>query len=409
MSTAQSSSNFGDLKKFIVAINDKDVTAAVISAHVFQEIFSPTTTAIINFLDTSNLLMTLPIRSGTKVKVEIETDMNCAGDGEQTWEFVIYKIADKVAGSQGTLEYSVFAADEAFLLNQTKRIYKSFPGKKTSEIAQNVVQEAFGKKLEVDDSDNIMQMIVPGWTPFHTMSWLLQTSTKDGAADYAFYQKHTGDFAFKSFENLYSNPDEYSEITFQVRPANLRDEKGDSMFDYSTTIGVYWFDHFDGLSNLASGYYTSKTASYDFMTKKWETKTFKFGDDNAEDKKYLKVDSEYMMDTEDSNISFMAKHDGMFKNAAYSDTADAWIASRKSSLMKFEQEKLIIQFPGTAGAAKWFAKSCDVDLPAQDSMSDEEFDTQRRGRYVITHMAHMINKDTYKINAELVKKRLEEA
>lgn len=261
----------------------------------------------------------------------------------------------------------------------------------------------------VDDSDNTMQMIVPGWTPFHTMSWLLQTSTKDNAADYAFYQTWDGNFAFRSFEQLYSNPDDYAEITFQIRPANLRDEKGDSMYDYSTTIGVYWFDHFDGLSNLASGFYTSKTASYDFMSKKWETKTFKFGDDNAEDKKYLKVDSDYMLDAEDSNISFIPKHSGMFNNAAYSDTADAWIASRKSSLMKFEQEKLIIQFPGTAGAAKWFAKSCDVDLPAQDSMSDEEFDIQRRGRYVITHMAHMINKDTYKINAELVKKRLEEA
>lgn len=409
MAAGSNSANYGDLKKFQVYIGDTDVTAAVISAHVFQEIFSPTTTAIVNFLDTSNLLMTLPIRAGTRIRVEIETDMNCAGDGEQTWEFVIYKIADKVAGMQGTLEYSVYAADEAFLINQTKRIRKSFVGKKTTDIAKNVISEAFGKDLDVDESDNTMQMIVPGWTPFHTMSWLLQTSTKDGAADYAFYQKHDGNFAFKSFERLYSDPAEYADITFQVRPANLADAKGDSLYDYSTSIGVYWFDHFDGLSNLASGFYTSKTASYDFMTKEWKTKTFKFGDDNAEDKKYLKVDSEFMLEDAESNISFIPKHSGMFANSSYSDTADAWIASRKSSLMKFEQEKLIIQFPGTAGAAKWFAKSCDVDLPAADSMSDEEFDIQRRGRYVITHMAHMINKDTYKINAELVKKRLEEA
>ncbi len=409
MAVGQTSSDFGDLKKFTVTIGDKDVSQVVISAHVFQEIFSPTTTCIINMLDTSNLLMTLPIRSGTKVKIEIESDHNSIGDGEQEWEFVIYKIADKVAESQGTLKYSIYAADEAFLINQTKRIYKSFAEKKTSDIAKNVVKESFGKEVEVDESDNTMHVVIPGWTPFYTMSWLLQTSTKDNAADYIFFQKYDGDFAFKSFENLYSNPDEYSEITFQVRPSNLRDEKGDALYDYATTIGVYWFDHFDGLSNLASGFYSSKTASYDFMSKKWETKTFKFGDDNAEDKKYLKVDSDYMLDSEDANISFIPKHSSMFDGASYSDTADSWIASRKSSLMKFEQEKLIIQFPGTAGAAKWFAKSCDVDLPAQDSMSDDEFDKHRRGRYVITHMAHMINKDTYKINAELVKKRLEEA
>jgi len=409
MTTAQASANFGDLKKFVVTVADKDVSAAVVSVHVFQEIFAPTTTCIINMMDTANLLMTLPIRSGTKVKVEIESDNGSVGDGEQEWEFVIYKVADKVAGQQGTLEYSIYAADEAFLINQTKRIYKSFPGKKASDIATNVVKEAFGKEIVVDESDNTMHMIIPGWTPFHAMSWLLQTATKDNAADYAFYQTWDGKFAFKSFEQLYSDPDEYSDITFQVRPANVRDDKGDAAYDYATTIGVYWFDHFDGLSNLASGYYSSKVASYDFKTKKWETKTFKFGDDNAEDKKYLRVDSDYLLDTEDSNISFIPKHTKMFNGASYSDTADSWIASRKSSLMKFEQEKLIIQFPGTAKAAQWFAKSCDVDLPAQDSLSDEEFDKQRRGRYVITHMAHMINKDTYKVNAELVKKRLEEA
>lgn len=405
MATTANSGSTNDLKTFRVSIGDKDVTAAVISAHVFQEIFSPTTTAIVNFQDTSNLLMTLPIRSGSKLRVEIETDSNCQGDGEQSWDFLIYKVADKVASNQGLLEYAIYAADEAFLTNQTKRIRRSYPGKKTTEIARSIVQEAFGRELVVHESDNILSMLVPGWTPFHTMAWLLNTSTKDGAADYAFYQQPDGAFAFKSFETLYSDPDEYSGVTFTVRPTNLRNENGDALYDYSTTIGTYWFDHFDGLSNLASGFYTSKTATYDFMTKSFSTSTFQFGDDNAEDKKYHAVDADYA-DAE-ANVSFLAKHTGMFDGAAYSDTADSWIASRKSSLMKFEQEKLIVQFNGSAGAAKWFAKSCDVDLPAQDSLSDEEYDVHRRGRYVITHMAHMINKDTYMINAELVKKRLE--
>jgi hypothetical protein len=405
MTVANVSENFGDLRKFKVSIGDKDVSAAVVSVHVFQEIFSPTTTAIVNFLDTSNLLMTLPIRSGSKFKVEIETDMNCVGDGEQTWDFVIYKIADKYVGSQGQLEYSAFAADEAFLSNHGTRIRRSFNGKKATDIAKTVISESFGRTLVVDASDNVMTCIVPGWTPFYTMSWLLNTAMKDGAADYAFYQTADNNFAFRSFETLFT---EETDITFRVAPANVKDETGELAFDYSTVIGTYSFEHFDGLSNLAAGYYASKTVSYDFASKEWESKTFLFGDDNAEDKKYLAVDSDFML--EDANVSFIPKHTGMFASgAAYSDTAGQWIASRKSSLMKFDQEKLLFQIPGSAGAAKWFAKPCDVDLPAQDSLSDEVFDEQRRGRYLITHMAHMINKDTYRINCELVKKRLEKA
>lgn len=409
MTVGTVSQSYGDLKSFKVFIGDNDVTAAAVSAHVFQEIFSPTTTAIINFMDTTNLLMTLPIRSGSIIKVEIETDMNCKGDGAQSWEFVIYKIGDKTIGSQGVQEYSIYAADAAFLINQTKRIRKAYKGVKASDIVTNVVKENFGRDCEVDGTDNTMQMIVPGWTPFNTISWLLKTAMKDGAADYAFFQRANGAFAFKSFEVMYSDPAEYSDITFFVAPANAHDAVGDSAFDYSTAIGAYWFEHFDGLSNLAGGYYSSTTATYDFNTKEWKTHSFQFGDDNADDKKALRVDSDFLIAGNEANVSFVPKHTGMFDNASYADTAQEWMASRKSSLLKFDQEKLIIQIAGSAGAADWFGKSCDVDLPSQDALSRDEFDTQRRGRYLITHMAHMINKDTYKINCELVKKRLEEA
>jgi hypothetical protein len=82
--------------------------------------------------------------------------------------------------------------------------------------------------------------------------------------------------------------------------------------------------------------------------------------------------------------------------------------SRKSNLMKFEQNKIIFQIPGSAGAAKWFGKSVTIDLPSSNSLdSDEPIDKRLRGKYLITNMAHMINKDRYMINIEACKKRLE--
>jgi hypothetical protein len=55
----------------------------VYSAHVFQEIFSPTTTAIINVNDTTNLITSMPIQAGKRIRIIIESDNNAAGDGEQ--------------------------------------------------------------------------------------------------------------------------------------------------------------------------------------------------------------------------------------------------------------------------------------------------------------------------------------
>lgn len=402
--------SWGDLKRFSIYVNDNEITDAVLAAQVFQDIFSPTTTAIVNLQDTTNLLMTLPIRAGASLRIDLETDLSCQGDGEKTWEFIIYKVGDKTVTNSNVQTYSLFAAHKAFLLNQTKRIFRSYSKLSTDKIAQNIAKEFLESDIETHESDTTISMIAPGWSPFFTMGWILKSSMTENAADFAFFQQHNGTFAFKSFERLYSDEDEFSEITFNMLPTNMRDEKGDTLYDYSTSINRYHFDHFDAISNLSSGFYKNKTVSYDFINKTWTSKSFTFGDDNAEDKKMMKVDQDFLLDSDNVNISFMPKHPGLFSDSeSYLDKAESWQTSRKSSIMKFNQEKLLVQFPGTAKACEWFGKSCDVDLPAQASLdADEAFDPQRRGRYVITAMAHMIGKDTYVINAEMIKKRLEE-
>lgn len=399
--------NFGDLKVFTVKVNDKDVSQAVVSAHVFQDILSPTTTAIINMNDTNNLLMNIPIRAGSKITIQIETDLDSAGDGEKTWEFVIYRVGDKELLNSKQQAYSIFAADKAFLLNQTRRIYRSYRNQKTTDIAANVISEYLGGETLVHPSDNSLDLLVPGWTPFYTLSWLLKTSLRNGSADYVIFQDWDGKFCFKSYEELYSSSAEKSGITFDMVPTNLR-EQGETKKDLTTSINSYTFEHFDAISNLSTGFYKNKVVSYDLISKLWETKTFTFGDDNADDKSAQQLDDDLFLGAEDSNISFVPKHPGMTSSGTYLDNADVWQTSRKSAVQKFEQEKLIISFPGSAKACQWFARNCQVDLPSQDFESDEEYDKQRRGTYLIATMAHMINKDIYTINAELVKKRLEE-
>ena len=400
---------FGDLKKFSVHVNGKDISEAVTSAHVFQDMFAPTTTAVVKLADTTNLLMTIPIRPGSTIKIELETDLGFVGDGSQTWDFIIHKVGDKSVDNSKHQTYSLYAADKSFVVNQTKRISRSFKNKLTTEIVSTVITEFLGENVDLHKSDNKLNVIVPMWTPFYTMSWLLKTSFKDNAADYAFYQKWDRTFAFKSFEVLYTSKSEHCGITFKIRPTNMHNDQGDTLFDYSVIINNYHFDHFDALSNLASGFYKNKNVSYDFINKEWSEKTFTFGDDNPADKAMMQVDMPELLSSDEVNISFIPKYPKMFDSGeSYLDSADTWQTSRKSALMKFNQEKLMIQFAGSAEAAKWFGQSCDVDLPAQDSLTTEQYDRKRRGRYVITAMAHSIGKDTYVINAELVKKRLEE-
>jgi len=90
------------------------------------------------------------------------------------------------------------------------------------------------------------------------------------------------------------------------------------------------------------------------------------------------------------------------------DTAGDWMGSRKSSIQKADQERLIAQIPGSVGCWKWIGKNLQVDLPSQSEYGDEKKDKYRSGRYVVVALAHMFSKAFYAVNLEMVKKRLEE-
>ena len=143
-----------------------------------------------------------------------------------------------------------------------------------------------------------------------------------------------------------------------------------------------------------------------WLIKKWERRILSFGDDNAQDAQMKSWDSPLFDDAENANVSFLPKHPGLHKNATPTDSQDTWGTSRKSSIMKLEQDKLILQVPGGAACWQWLGKGCSVDLPSQqDKIFADSLDRQFKGDYIITGMKHTIAQDYYTLNIECVKKR----
>ena len=396
----------GDLKKFKVEIDGKDVSDAVLAAQVFQDVFTPTWSAQVNFNDTANLLMILPIRSGSAITIEIETDNSSPADGSKKFEMVVYKIGDKQFQNYAQQSYTVFCADESFILNQTKRIQKAYSNVKATDAASKIVQEFLNGSLDTDASDNTIDFIVPNWTPFITTAWLLKVAIRSKAADYVFFQRDNHQFVMKSIENLYASDSESTGITLKMIPGEIR-KNGDYDEDYCLAVSNYQFEHFDGMANLASGYYKNKLVSYDLISKKWEEKIFTFGDDCAADAAKKPWSNALFDDAENANISFSPKHPGMSNKPTILDTVGDGQTSRKSAIQKLDQERLLVQLPGSAGMHKWIGKNINFDLPSQEDMTGEKYDKQRRGKYLIVAIAHMIGKDSYSCNLELCKKRLE--
>lgn len=404
----QNSGAAGDLKTFEVKIDGQDISDAVTSVEVFQDIYTPTWTAKVYMEDTTNLLSSIPILAGKEITIKMETDLGgMVGDGSKEFKMVVYRVADKSFENFAYQKYTVMCADRRYIDNQKKRVRRAFNRQKPEDAA-GIIMGQMGAKVTVDNSDEAMSMLIPGWTPFQAIGWLCKVARCKKSADYCFYQVEDDGFAFKSFEKMFADDENKLDVVFKLRPANVRDEDGDFSGDYNTEFQRFEWQHFDAMAAMAAGGYRSKSVSFDVVGLKWDQHVFNYGDDCPEDAKGRNFED--VMQGDDTNVSFTPKHPGMFTNSgSVLDTADDWMGSRKSAMQKMDSERLIVQLPGGVRAWEWIGRNTRVEMPAQNAMEQDshEEDRQRSGRFVIAAICHQFRKDSYSMNIEFVKKRLD--
>jgi len=399
---------YGDLKEFTITIDGHDVTQAVVEARLFQNVFTPTWTAQFQISDTTNMLMRMPIKPGSKISLTVETYVESDADDKKTYNMIVYRIGEKQLIGNMHQRYVLFCAPKAFYTNQKKRIKKAYNDKATGSVS-SIVSEFLGGECETKDSEATVATIISNWSPFNAIAWFTKHATDKNAADYVFFQTDEDKYAMKPMEQLYNSQQESTGVTFIQRVGESKDKIGNYLTDLSHAFSAFAVEHFDGVSNLSSGYYKNKKVSYDLINKQWEEKVFTFGDDCQDDATYKNWDTDLFDDAEEANITFMPKHPGMSDQGdTYLDPQDTWNGSRKSAIQKFEQEKLTIQLPGSVGFYKYIGKNCKVELPShQDMDTAQVLDKYRQGKYLILAIGHIIGRTGYVCNIEMAKKRLD--
>ena len=397
---------FGDLKVFKVKIKDADITQAVQNCIIYQSIFQYFWSAELFLMDTTNLIMRLPILPGDKVTIEVQTQVDSQTDDAKIYEFVIQSIPTKITHNHIELNYVLNLINEKLLKNHTVRVAQSFTDTQTN-IVKTITSEYLRSVCDAPySSSNNVHVIIPNWSPMAAISWLSKSALHNNAADYVFFQTDNNRFAFKPFERLYSSKAESCNVEFNMKPTNVIRLDKDT-YDYNLNITKMDADHYDILQNINAGLYSSKTNSYDFTTKKWNTFDFKFGDDNRKDLAFKPSQNPNIDQSGVSSITFNPYWDNMHKsNQTIHNEAQNWIGSRKSSVQKLDQEKLTIQTNGGAGSWRFLGKNCKINIPSQQDWDEGiEFDKYFRGTYVIIAIAHHISKASYTTNYTTSKKR----
>ncbi len=398
---------FGEYKKYKVYIDGADITSTVTNATIFQDIQSPTWSAQIYCLDSADLLNALPIRSGSQVRIVIQTEHNVPTDGYVEYSFVVFRVGEKTQQNAKTQFYVIHCVPKLFLLNQTIRVNNTFKSNTITDAMNTIWGEYVkdGSTLNVIGCENVSHLVCQNKTLFLTFGWLLKQAYRKKTADFMFYQSDHRNWQIKPISEMYDRS--HTNITLFQKPASMR-KNGEHLFENATyNVLNVEAQNYDSAMNLANGYYKNKLQSYDFFTKSFKENTFNFGDDTPDDK-VNKNWTDPVFESENANVTFVSKVTHLTDGNNSCNEAEAWLQSRKQSLLKLEQEKYIVQVAGSANMYKWLAKTINFDMPNQSDLTDDNFDRKRKGKYLVTAIAHYLNPNGYVVNLELVKRRLEQ-
>lgn len=394
-----------DLKVREVFIDGEDISAFCPSFTIYQDVFLAGWTCELLIHDMNNIIMNQKIKPGSEIKLKIETKVDSELDAKKEFKFQVSHISNKQFQNWKETTYTIHGIDKNLFKNLGKRVSKLYKEKKPEKIVDDIISEYIGGNLaEKDSTDYPITIIIPNIAPFSACSLVARSAAKGDVADFLLFQKDDNQYVFKSLEEMYKGRE--SGITFKMLPTGIRDEKGNLEEDYCVRFQNYHFvDHTNGLLAANSGQAANKLVEFDFIQKKWTETDYRYSDEISQDKEKKQWTDD--LENPDANIIFKPKHPGLHESATILDFTQKWQSSRRSNLLKLEQDKLIIQVPGGVKGWEFLGKTCKVDLPSQQDKEKEELDKQFKGKYFIAAIAHIVSNNAYFVNYELIKKRTE--
>lgn len=396
----------GDLSNLEIMVNNKDITTFVTDTYIFMDIFNPTWNCQLFINDSNNLLNECPIKQGSKIEITVETKLNSSTDAKKTFKFIVSKISDRKQINAKHYSYIVHGLTEEYLKNQGVRISHCYKNESPTNIIKKVIEDYLKAKIDkVDDSDNTFTHIFTNSSPFDAAFKMCKIGVVEKAADLMLFQTDDGKFSCRSIEKLYK--DESAGIKFKLSPTNIRNKNGNIEEDLTLCINKHEWQHYDVINNATGGMMANKIVSFDFVSLDWKEQVFKYGDDVKEDGKKKQWEDEELFENENMNITFLPVHPGMHENETQYDSIKDWAGSRQSSLMKLENDKLLIQCPFGGKSWTYLGKNCEVNVPVNQSENDSNAEDEFSGKFLITAMCLILTPKGAFANYELIKKRLE--
>lgn len=365
--------------------------------------------------DAVNLIDKFKITGNEKIEVTMRKRNKEGGSEEEVKKnLFLAKISQFARPSPNAQAYKLKAISEQGFVSKSKRLSRSFTGKST-DIISNIYNNELNGNLQVEDdsSEGVVKVVIPNYTVFDSINWMLQKTAKNNGSPFFVYETAKDGMFLDSYDNMIGkeiydkylhaytfNNKTYSEEDFKQRRIRIQ--------SVSSDLG---FSTFSGFSD---GAYTARTHKIDYSQKKYETKDFNVFNDNVPSIDSSPIlDQSFSIGSESSNtlknpknfymnINSYSYKDANVKNV-YEQYSDQ-IAKKNSILTNLNQLSHTITLRGDFNLQP--GKMIEIDLPkATDPKAGEDGtrDDLLSGKYLVVGTKHRFDKDGYKVDLKLKK------
>jgi len=274
--------NIKEIKLFTSSGNVIDLSEAVITMNIYEDIFSPSITGTLGIVDTNAIIMNAPITGQDYLSFKITTP----GLENQSIDFTenvmsIYRIDTRVSVSSGTEVFTLHFCSPEGLRDNRVRVSKSYT-KSIDNIVKDVLTSKFyinsNKDLFIEPTVGIKKMVVPNMHPFKLINQLKREAQAEynGSPHYLFFENING-IHFRSLDSLYAQ----KEIgTYHSGDAGTIDFKkggfGNVEYELKRVLDYQFNANNDTLKNIAGGMLASSILSHDIYNKSYSYNDFDY-------------------------------------------------------------------------------------------------------------------------------------
>ena len=204
-------------EKFTITSKDNNKEVSMIGGitdfQYFEDLHSPTTTAIVQVTNTGNtiegqsLYNGLPIRGGERVHFRIKTPVDASAQSDAKLDYVMYVDSITTVANDGQVEtFTLHLVSREAITNQQTRVTRKYQGQTVDKTVQQIISLLEPLAVtEFEKCQNVVPIIGNMRKPFTVAVMLaakgVPVGSKDSSAGFFFWQTKNG-FRFKSVDGL---------------------------------------------------------------------------------------------------------------------------------------------------------------------------------------------------------------